>query len=183
MHKILCNCKSSVCHLLRGRRCHMSDAGDPLQDLLTGEVQYNCEICLTYCQPLLLPPSLHTHAQVLLSLPHKAAQRTSELNFFLYLRISGLSLCGRILVGLTLTTEPFLAFSLLTGSGFALDARMKGVRSHENCECLATSHILSVYGRMKETPKGWENTSAAFAARGKSMHLENSSSIPEWALW
>lgn len=75
-----------------------------------------------YRQPLLLLPSLNTHAQALLSLPHKAAQRTSELNFFLYLRISGLSLCGRIFVGLTLTTEPFLAFSLLTGSGFALDA-------------------------------------------------------------
>lgn len=81
-----------------------------------------------YCQPLLLLPSLRTHAQLLLSLPHNAAQRTSELNFFLYLRISGLSLCGRIFVGLTLTTEPFLAFSLLTGSGFALDARMEDMQ-------------------------------------------------------
>lgn len=107
-----------------------------------------------YCQPLFLLPSLQTHAQVLLSLPHKAAQRTSELNFFLYLRISGLSLCGRIFVGLTLTTEPFLAFSLLTGSGFALDARTKDIGQHEKCECLATSHFWPVYGRMKETPQG-----------------------------
>lgn len=48
--------------------------------------------------------------------PHSPAQRTSVLNFFLYLRISGESLCGRMLVGLTLTTEPFLWFSLLIGS-------------------------------------------------------------------
>lgn len=40
--------------------------------------------------------------------PHSPAHRTSVLNFFLYLRISGVSLCGRMLVGLTLTTEPFL---------------------------------------------------------------------------
>lgn len=37
--------------------------------------------------------------------PHRAAHRISELKRFLYLRISGVSLCGRMLVGLTLTTE------------------------------------------------------------------------------
>lgn len=38
-------------------------------------------------------------------LPQRAAQRISELKRFLYLRISGVSLCGLMLVGLTLTTE------------------------------------------------------------------------------
>lgn len=113
-----------------------------------------------YLQPLLLLPSLYTPAQALLSLPHKAAQRTSELNFFLYLRISGLSLCGRIFVGLTLTTEPFLAFSLLTGSGFALDAGKEDMWNHKKCKCLATSHIWPVHGRMKQIQRGkktiWE---------------------------
>lgn len=37
--------------------------------------------------------------------PQSAAHRISELKRFLYLRISGVSLCGRMLVGLTLTTE------------------------------------------------------------------------------
>lgn len=46
-------------------------------------------------------------------LPHKAAQRISELKRFLYFRISGVSLWGRMLVGLTFTTEIFRAsFSL-----------------------------------------------------------------------
>lgn len=45
--------------------------------------------------------------------PQSAAHRISELKRFLYLRISGVSLCGLMLVGLTLTTEIFLAsFSL-----------------------------------------------------------------------
>ena len=51
--------------------------------------------------------------QALLLLPHpglpqRAAQRISELNRFLYFRISGVSLWARVLVGFTLTTEPFL---------------------------------------------------------------------------
>ena len=50
-------------------------------------------------------------------LPHKAAHRISELNLFLYLRISGVSLWGRVLVGLTLTTEPFRVGSCLMASG------------------------------------------------------------------
>jgi len=107
-----------------------------------------------YLQPLLLLPSFYMHAQTLLSLPHKAAQMTSELNFFLYLRISGLSLCGRIFVGLTLTTEPFLAFSLLTGSGFALDAGKEDMWNHKKRKCLATSHIWPVHGRMKQIQRG-----------------------------
>lgn len=41
-------------------------------------------------------------------LPQRAAQRISELNRFLYFRISGVSLWARVLVGFTLTTEPFL---------------------------------------------------------------------------
>lgn len=41
--------------------------------------------------------------------PQRAAHRISELKRFLYLRISGVSLCGLMLVGLTLTTEIFLA--------------------------------------------------------------------------
>lgn len=46
-------------------------------------------------------------------LPHRAAQRISELKRFLYLRISGVSLWGRMLVGLTFTTEILRAsFSL-----------------------------------------------------------------------
>lgn len=46
-------------------------------------------------------------------LPHKAAQRISELKRFLYFRISGVSLWGRMLVGFTFTTEIFRAsFSL-----------------------------------------------------------------------
>lgn len=40
-------------------------------------------------------------------LPQRAAQRISELNRFLYFRISGVSLWARVLVGFTLTTEPF----------------------------------------------------------------------------
>lgn len=40
--------------------------------------------------------------------PQSAAHRISELNFFLYLRISGVSLGGRVLVGFTLTIDPFL---------------------------------------------------------------------------
>lgn len=45
--------------------------------------------------------------------PQSAAHRISELKRFLYLRISGVSLCGRMLVGLTLTTEILRAsFSL-----------------------------------------------------------------------
>lgn len=45
--------------------------------------------------------------------PHRAAHRISELKRFLYLRISGVSLWGLMLVGLTLTTEIFRAsFSL-----------------------------------------------------------------------
>lgn len=40
--------------------------------------------------------------------PHSAAHRISELNLFLYLRISGVSLGGRVLVGLTFTIDPFL---------------------------------------------------------------------------
>lgn len=43
--------------------------------------------------------------------PQRAAQRISELKRFLYLRISGVSLWGRVLVGFTLTTEPFRASS------------------------------------------------------------------------
>ena len=50
-------------------------------------------------------------------LPHKAAHRISELNLFLYLRISGVSLWGRVLVGLTLTTEPLRVGSCLMASG------------------------------------------------------------------
>lgn len=50
-------------------------------------------------------------------LPHKAAHRISELNLFLYLRISGVSLCGLVLVGFTLTTEPFRVGSCLMASG------------------------------------------------------------------
>lgn len=42
------------------------------------------------------------------SSPHRAAHRISELNLFLYLRISGVSLGGRVLVGLTFTIDPFL---------------------------------------------------------------------------
>lgn len=50
-------------------------------------------------------------------LPQRAAHRISELNLFLYLRISGVSLCGRVLVGFTLTTEPFRVGSCLMASG------------------------------------------------------------------
>ncbi len=39
-------------------------------------------------------------------IPQRAAQRISELNLFLYLRISGVSLCGRVFTGFTFTTEP-----------------------------------------------------------------------------
>lgn len=40
--------------------------------------------------------------------PQRAAHRISELNLFLYLRISGVSVGGRVLVGFTFTMEPFL---------------------------------------------------------------------------
>jgi len=50
------------------------------------------------------------------ALPHKAAHSISELNLFLYLRISGVSLCGRVLVGFTLTTDPFRVGSCLIAS-------------------------------------------------------------------
>lgn len=50
------------------------------------------------------------------ALPHKAAHRISELNLFLYLRISGVSLCGRVFVGFTLTTDPFRVGSCLIAS-------------------------------------------------------------------
>lgn len=54
----------------------------------------------------------HGHARMHTQLlPQRAAQRISELNLFLYLRISGVSLTGRVLVGLTLTMEPFLTSS------------------------------------------------------------------------
>jgi len=49
-------------------------------------------------------------------LPQRAAHRISELNLFLYLRISGVSLGGRVLTGLTLTTEPLREGSDLSGS-------------------------------------------------------------------
>ena len=49
-------------------------------------------------------------------LPQSAAHRISELNLFLYLRISGVSLGGRVLTGLTLTTEPLRDGSDLRGS-------------------------------------------------------------------
>lgn len=52
-------------------------------------------------------------------LPHKAAHRISELNLFLYLRISGVSLCGLVFVGFTLTTEPFRVGSCLMASGLS----------------------------------------------------------------
>lgn len=50
------------------------------------------------------------------ALPHKAAHSISELNLFLYLRISGVSLCGRVFVGFTLTTDPFRVGSCLIAS-------------------------------------------------------------------
>lgn len=50
------------------------------------------------------------------SLPHKAAHSISELNLFLYFRISGVSLCGRVFVGFTLTTDPFRVGSCLIAS-------------------------------------------------------------------
>ena len=63
-------------------------------------------------------------------LPQRAAHRISELNLFLYLRISGVSLCGRVLTGLTLTTEPFRDGSALSASAsrasFAYPIRSKG---------------------------------------------------------
>lgn len=174
VHKVLCNPNSCVCHLIPGKagpgKWHRYQIRDPLQHSLPGELQYNCEICLAHTASLscrAFPP--YTCPRTL-SLPHRAAHRTSELNFFLYLRISGLSLCGRMLVGLTLTTEPFLAFSLLTGSGLALDAGMKDTRHCGKCECLTTAQILKnhlVCGRMKETPEGWENTLKALYSQNK----------------
>ena len=50
------------------------------------------------------------------SVPQRAAHRISELNLFLYLRISGVSLCGRVLTGFTLTTEPLRDGSALRAS-------------------------------------------------------------------
>ena len=50
---------------------------------------------------------IHNPLLSLLS-PQSAAHRISELNLFLYLRISGVSLGGRVLVGLTFTMDPFL---------------------------------------------------------------------------
>lgn len=49
-------------------------------------------------------------------IPQSAAHRISELNLFLYLRISGVSLGGRVLTGFTFTTEPFRDGSDLRGS-------------------------------------------------------------------
>lgn len=178
MHKILCNSKSSLCYLLPGRQCHVSDAS--IYPVICSRTfwQERCNTTVksafTHCQPLLLLPPLHRHARVLLSLPHKAAQRTSELNFFLYFRISGLSLWGRIFVGLTLTTEPFRAFSLLTGSGFALDARMKDTCNYEKCKCLATSHLLMAGG--KKTGRDEKRPQEHFTARAKKNQAKHHTS-------
>lgn len=57
--------------------------------------------------------------------PHRLAQRISALNFFLYLRISGASLWGRMLVGLTFTTEPFLWGRLMHGSHLPFTDRQR----------------------------------------------------------
>lgn len=72
-------------------------------------------------------------------LPHKAAHRISELNLFLYLRISGVSLCGLVLVGFTLTTEPFRVGSCLMASDL--------IPSQENpTETQDTGIILCLHG-------------------------------------
>lgn len=164
MQKVLCSCISYVCHLVPGKagpcKWHFRyQLRNPLQHSLPGEQQCNCEICLADTAShscCAFPPPTCPRTP---SLPHRAAHRTSELNFFLYLRISGLSLCGRILVGLTLTTEPFLAFSLLTGSGLALDAGMKDTHNCGNCECLVTAHIwITLFMVEQKKPQRGETT-------------------------
>lgn len=74
--------------------------------------------CHTEWRPSRGPPAPGTDGSAAAGhLPHKAAHRISELNLFLYLRISGVSLCGLVLVGFTLTTEPFRVGSCLMASG------------------------------------------------------------------
>lgn len=69
-------------------------------------------------------------------LPHKAAQSISELKRFLYFRISGVSLWGRMLVGLTFTTEILRAsFSLA-------------------CSCLSSSLVNRACKETHKTEKG-----------------------------
>lgn len=64
MHKTLCNCKSSVCHLLPGRQRRASDAGiySAIRSRTfdrRGAIQL-WNVPGVRCQPLLLLPSLHT---------------------------------------------------------------------------------------------------------------------------
>lgn len=67
-------------------------------------------------------------------LPQRAAHRISELKRFLYLRISGVSLWGLMLVGLTLTTEILRAsFSLACSwRNSSLANKAAEVRRQEN---------------------------------------------------
>lgn len=90
-------------------------------------------------------------------LPHNAAHRISELNLFLYLRISGVSLCGLVLVGFTLTTEPLRVGSCLMASGripsqenpTATENIWDDFLAHRDCSCLpllcTSSNSNSVY--------------------------------------
>lgn len=80
--------------------------------------------------------------------PQSAAHRISELNLFLYLRISGVSLGGRVLVGLTFTIEPFLT-------------------SIFSCSNLEPTHKRRNGNGSKTTRGGGVKTSHLFLLKGK----------------
>lgn len=63
--------------------------------------------------------------------PQSAAHKISELKRFLYFRISGVSLWGLMLVGLTLTTEIFLASFSLACSCLSSSLANMAVRSQK----------------------------------------------------
>lgn len=72
---------------------------------------------------------------IFLSSPQSAAHRISELNLFLYLRISGVSLGGRVLVGLTFTIDPFLT-SIFSCSNLEpiIEATIVGKHKPQQCD-------------------------------------------------
>lgn len=81
------------------------------------------------------------------ALPHKAAHSISELNLFLYLRISGVSLCGRVFVGFTLTTDPFRVGSCLIASDLIASLENPTEREKKKSACntlqvLDSGHIF-----------------------------------------